>query len=86
MKNLYATVFLVLLLSVSFNSFAQAPVFNSFPSAQAVLLLDFDGHTVNGTSWNGNGLINCAPPNLKNDQVTKVYNRELEDNHLLNIK
>jgi hypothetical protein len=85
MKNLYITVSLALLLLVSSNTIAQVPVFSSFPSAQAVLLLDFDGHIVNGTSWNANGPINCGPSNLNNTQITEVYNRVAEDYRPFNI-
>ena len=85
MKNLCTTAILVLLLFTSSYAFAQVPVFSSFPSAQAVLLLDFDGHVVNGTSWNANGPINCAPSNLSNTQITEVYNRVAEDYRPFNI-
>ncbi len=85
MKTFYNTVLPALLLLVSFNTFAQVPVFSSFPSAQAVLLLDFDGHIVNGTSWNANGPIDCGPSNLNNTQITEVYNRVAEDYRPFNI-
>ncbi|HVE60819.1 MAG TPA: T9SS type A sorting domain-containing protein [Chitinophagaceae bacterium] len=85
MKNFYTTVLLALLLSAPSFTFAQVPVFSSFPSAQTVLLLDFDGHIVNGTSWNGNGPIDCGPSNLNVTQITEVYNRVAEDYRPFNI-
>jgi hypothetical protein len=85
MKNFCTVVLFALLLLVSSYSFAQVPVFSSFPSAQAVFLLDFDGHVVNGTSWNANGPIDCAPSNLNNAQITEVYNRVAEDYRPFNI-
>lgn len=85
MKNLYRTVLAALLILGSFNLFAQVPVYNSYPAASAVLFLDFDGHTVNGTSWNTSGPIVCGPSNLTNDQITEIYNRIAEDYRPFNI-
>jgi hypothetical protein len=58
---------------------AQVPLYNSYPSASAVVFLDFDGHTVNGTSWNYNGPIVCGASGLDNSQITEVFNRVAED-------
>ncbi len=64
---------------------AQVPLFNSHPSAPAVLLLDFDGHTVTGTSWNTNGPIVCEGANLSTEALTEIYNRIAEDYRPFNI-
>lgn len=79
MKNLYQSLLLTLLLWSGSQLYAQTPIYNSYPSAQPVLLLDFDGHNVEGTSWNTTGPILCAPANLKPEQVTEVFNRVAED-------
>ena len=64
MKNIFLPV-LALLLGAG-TARAQVPVLSSYPSATAVMFLDFDGHTVNGTSWNTAGPIICAPSGLDN--------------------
>ncbi len=74
-----------MLLLISINVSAQTPVYNSYPSAQAVLLLDFDGHHMEGTSWNYNGPISVGPSNLNNQQVTEIFNRIAEDYRPFNI-
>ena len=55
MKTLIQSLCLVLCQLLQFATGAQAPVLNSYPSANAVIFLDFDGHTVDGTSWNWRG-------------------------------
>jgi hypothetical protein len=64
---------------------AQIPVYNSYPSAEATVYLDFDGHLVQGTSWNMTGPISCGPSNLTNDQITEIFNRISEDYRPFNI-
>ncbi len=64
---------------------AQMPVYSSYPSAQAVLFLDFDGHTVNGTSWNSNGPIVCGPANFDAQKITEIFNRIAEDYRPFNV-
>jgi len=58
---------------------------SSYPSASAVLFLDFDGHIVQGTSWNSDGPIVCNGSNLSAAQVTEIYNRVAEDYRPFNI-
>lgn len=58
---------------------SQVPVYNSYPSAAAVIFLDFDGHTVSGTSWNFNGPIYCGGSGLNPTQIAEVFNRVAED-------
>jgi hypothetical protein len=80
MKRLYKSVLLALLLVGSFQTFAQVPIYNSnTASGVPVIFLDFDGHTVQGTSWNVNGPIFCGPSGLANDQITEIFNRIAED-------
>jgi len=69
----------------TFIAAAQVPVLNSYPSARAVILLDFDGHNVEGTSWNYNGPINCAAATLDAAQITEIVNRVAEDYRPFNI-
>ncbi len=85
MKNVFATLCVCLLLCLSKMSFAQVPALSSYPSASAVIFLDFDGHTVEGTSWNGSGPFYCNSANLTADQITEVFNRVAEDYRPFNI-
>ncbi len=82
MKTLFQSGLLMLSLACSITLKAQVPLHSSYPAANAttpVIYLDFDGHTVDGTSWNYNGPIYCAPSGLSNAQITAVYNRVAED-------
>ena len=65
---------------------AQAPVLSSYPSAAAVIFLDFDGQTVTGSTWNAlrNPLI-CQPSNLSNNAIIEIFNRVAEDYRPFNI-
>lgn len=74
---------LCLLASVKANP--QVPTYNSYPSANATVFLDFDGHRVDGTSWNSSGPIDCEPSNLTSAQITEVFNRIAEDYRPFNI-
>jgi hypothetical protein len=85
MKNILRTVIPALCLFMAVNVKAQVPVLNSYPSATAVILLDFDGHTVSNTSWNWNGPIVCGASGLNNTQITEVFNRVAEDYRPFNI-
>src|SRR5438270_379086 len=60
-NQIYFTLCFVL---ASACAYADVPVYNSNPSAQATIFLDFDGHYVDGTSWNWNGPINCGPSGM----------------------
>ena len=77
---------MVLALCSSFLAKTQTPVLNSYTSANAVMLLDFDGHLVSGTSWNVSGPINCSSSGLSSvAQITEVFNRVAEDFRPFNI-
>ncbi len=83
MKNYLSSVLALLLCAGTAR--AQVPVLSSYPSATAVMFLDFDGHTVSGTSWNSTGPIICAPSGLDNTKITTIFNRVAEDYRPFNI-
>jgi len=85
MKNLFRSVLIVLSLISTQAATAQVPKLSSYPSASAVLFLDFDGHTVSNTSWNYNGPIYCGASGLDNTQITEIFNRVSEDYRPFNI-
>jgi len=85
MKTYLHTVLMALSFTTAITATAQVPILNSLPSAQAVILLDFDGHVVTGTSWNYDGPINCNSSGLDNTQITTVFNRVAEDYRPFNI-
>jgi hypothetical protein len=85
MKNLYLKLIAAVLLFGPLSSFAQVPSLNSYPSTPAVIYLDFDGHLVNGTSWNTNGPISCAGGNLTQAQMTEIFERVSEDYRPFNV-
>src|SRR6186997_1325752 len=85
MKNIFKHVFVLLSLISALGTKAQVPVMSSYPSASAVLFLDFDGHTVSGTSWNFTGPFICGSSGLTNTQITEAFNRIAEDYRPFNI-
>lgn len=85
MKNIYQSFCVCLLLCLSCIASAQVPNLNSYPAASAAIFLDFDGHTVNGTSWNSSGPIVCDGSNLNSAQMTEVFNRVAEDFRPFNL-
>jgi hypothetical protein len=85
MKNYFKSGLVMLALISTLTTSAQVPVYSSYPSASAVIFLDFDGHTVSGTSWNYAGPFVCAPTALTNEQITTVFNRVAEDYRPFNI-
>jgi hypothetical protein len=85
MRNIFRSAVLFLLLSVTGLLQAQTLKLSSLPDAEAVIFLDFDGHTVSGTSWNSNGPLYCGPSGLNDAKVTEVFNRVAEDFRPFNI-
>ncbi len=85
MKTLFKSGLMLLALAGTLTTKAQVPALSSYPSASAVIFLDFDGHTVDGTSWNYNGPIVCGASGLNNTQITEVFNRVAEDYRPFNI-
>jgi PKD repeat protein len=68
---------------------AQAPIFNSLPTASHIIFLDFDGHTVAGTSWNtsynaGNPIV-CAPSAFSSADIETIFKVVAEDYIPFNI-
>ena len=90
MKTIIRPVIMMLLLHAALVSHSQVPFLSSHPTAQAVIFLDFDGHTVTGTSWNYNGPIACGASGLDNSKITEIFNRIAEDyrplRHIDNIE
>lgn len=71
---------LVLVMALLFSLPAfSVPKLNSFATATATIFLDFDGHYVQGTVWNGGNPINCAPANMTDAQITEAFYRVAED-------
>ncbi len=78
-----------------FNKHKRAPVTvgaNKRPpklppsgSPGAVILLDFDGYVVSGTSWNYNGDISCAPANLTAEESNEIVDRVSNDYSPFNV-
>ena len=86
MKYLLRSWCLLSLLFCCFFSSAQVPVLSSYPAAPAVIFLDFDGHTVDGTSWNWSGSpIVCSTSGLNTGGITEIFNRVAEDYRPFNI-
>lgn len=54
-------------------------------SNNSVILLDFDGCTISGTSWNWNGDIVAAPANLTTTQIEEIFKRVSNDYSPFNI-
>lgn len=84
MKNFFKLLFFSTLLLLSLNVFS-VPILNSFPSAQATILVDFDGHLVQSSVWNNGNPINCAASGLTNAQIIEAFNRAAEDFRPFNI-
>lgn len=84
MKNFTYLKLLLLTFIISANSFAL-PKLNSFPSATATIFLDFDGHSVVSSGWNGGNRLNCAASGMTDPQITEIFNRVAEDYRPFNI-
>ena len=86
MKYLLRSWWLLSSLFCCLLSAAQSPVLSSYPAAAAVIFLDFDGHTVEGTSWNWSGSpVVCAGSGLNSGGITEIFNRVAEDFRPFNI-
>lgn len=81
--NALTTVGLVL--ALAFSASAQIPKLNSYPKASATVFLDFDGHTVRGTSWNWDGTIRAKPSGLTSPRINEIFNRVAEDFRIFNL-
>ncbi len=78
MKTLTKT-FAILLFTLLSASAYSIPKLNSFVNAKATIFLDFDGHTVTNSVWNGGMPIVCAAAPLTDEQITEIFNRVSED-------
>lgn len=85
MKLFYKSVLIAFLFTGTLTVKAQVPVLSSYPSAPSVIFLDFDGHTVDNTSWNVGGPIYCGASGMTNSQITEVFNRVAEDYRPFNV-
>jgi hypothetical protein len=85
MKNLIRSLYLLVPVLFAVETRAQVPVMSSYPTASAVIFLDFDGHTVDGTSWNYMTPILCGPSGLTNTKIIEIFNRVAEDYRPFNL-
>jgi hypothetical protein len=79
MKHLYALLTWATATLLPFKLHSQTPLFNSYATAPEVVLLDFDGHYVSGSTWNAGGSFMCEGSGLTAEQITEVFNRIAED-------
>lgn len=79
--------YLLFFCSFIFLSFKaiSLPALSSLATAKATIFLDFDGHFVNASSWNGGNSFYCAPSGFNDTQITEVFNRVAEDYRPFNI-
>lgn len=57
----------------------------SLPGAAGCILLDFDGHYVSGTPWNGGNPINAAPSGMSDADITEHWEVVAEDFRPFNL-
>ena len=76
------TFFCIYLLSFTAQS---QPKLSSYPAAKATIFIDFDGHFVEGTSWNGGGSFYCKPSGMRDVQIENIFNRVAEDYRPFNV-
>ncbi|WP_462249083.1 T9SS type A sorting domain-containing protein [Ferruginibacter sp.] len=78
MKKLFTFLILTTALLFSFKAFS-VPKLNSLPGAEATIFLDFDGHYVQSSLWNGGDAFYCAASGMDDSQITEAFNRVAED-------
>lgn len=78
MKKIFTSLICTVLVLISFSAFS-VPKLNSYPSAQATIFIDFDGHTVQSSYWNGGNTIYCAGSGMTDAQITEAFYRIAED-------
>ena len=78
MKTLTKTL-AILLFSLLTASAYSLPKLNSYSNTSATIYLDFDGHSVTNTVWNGGLPIICQAPSLTDAQISEIFNRVAED-------
>lgn len=57
----------------------------SYPGANGVVLLDFDGHYVSGTPWNNGNPINAQPSGMSDAEVLEAWEIVAEDFRPFNV-
>jgi hypothetical protein len=85
MKTFLKSVLAAMSCVLAMITHAQVPQLSSLASAPAVIFLDFDGHTVEGTAWNYDGPIYCGGSGLDTAKITSTFNRVAEDFRPFNI-
>ena len=83
MKRSYTLMVLWALLT-SLNAISL-PKLSSYPTAQATIFLDFDGHRVVSSVWNGGNPLTCVASGFNDTQITEVFNRVSEDYRPFNV-
>ncbi len=78
MKKIFTFLILLVPLLFSFKAFS-VPKLSSYPSAVATIFLDFDGHYVQSSVWNGGSSFYCAGSGMTDPQITEAFNRVSED-------
>src|SRR5258708_37517623 len=81
-KSITLFVLSILFTSISLSAL---PKLSSLPTVQATIFLDFDGHYVTSSIWNGGTPINCAPSGMNDAQITEIFNRVSEDYRPFNV-
>lgn len=85
MKKIFQSGLMTIFFCGALTSKAQVPILNSYPSASAVIFLDFDGQTVANSPWNISGPIYCGASGLNTAQITEAFNRVAEDYRPFNL-
>lgn len=67
------------------NQSQAVPDLQSYPGANGVVLLDFDGHYVSGTPWNNGNPINAQPSGMNDAQVLEAWEIVAEDFRPFNV-
>lgn len=79
-----STLILALTILLSINAISN-PILNSLPGSQSTLFLDFDGHYVQSSLWNGGTPFNCAASGMNTQQITEAFHRVAEDFRPFNL-
>lgn len=85
MKNFIQTSLLGVAICLATVTKAQVPLLSSNPSSNSVIYLDFDGQTVDGTSWNTAGPLFLDAANLSTADITTIFERVSEDYRPFNV-
>jgi len=78
MKKFSTCLIFTIISLISLEAFS-VPKLNSYPGAVATIFLDFDGHTVQSSVWNGGATLYCQPSGLTDPQITEAFGRVAED-------